>query len=299
MRKSFLIGAIVLGFSLPSWAGTESHYFANAQTEKTPLDLFRADGSYVFESQLSQGRTDYGKQSAFELEAEYSHRFHIQGNWYFRAGVNYNRFDYSSTSIGTPDYLQSVGALLSIEYMVGADRGAFLEVRPGFYGQDNFGSESFDIPITLGRAWVLKPHKIFLFTGVNASFLRAEYPVLPVVGLVWHVDEHWLIYGVLPEPRIVYMPNKQLDLWLGGQLTGGAFRTAENNSVFPASLSHAVVDYSDYRAGAGLTWHISDTVDLLLGGGVSIQRRFNFERVEQDFKSDPAPYARLSLKAEF
>ena len=56
-------------------------------------------------------------------------------------------------------------------------------------------------------------------------FCARQYPVLPLVGLVWHFNEHWLLYGVVPEPRLVYMPNKKLDLWVGGQLTGGSFRT--------------------------------------------------------------------------
>lgn len=300
MRKCFIFAAAVaLTFSLRARAGVESHYFADANDAKTPIDLFKLEGGYVFESQLHQGGTDYGKQDAFELDAEYSHRFLIKGNWYFRAGITYNRFEFGDSSAPVPDHLQSIAALFSIEYCVKGDRGAFLEVRPGFYGVNNFDSSSFDIPITLGRAWVLKPDKIFLFTGVNASFLRGQYPVIPLVGLVWHFNEQWLLYGVVPEPRLVYTPNKKLDLWVGGQITGGSFRTDESNTIFPAKLSHAEVDYSDYRLGAGLIWHATHAIDLDLGGGYSIQRRFNYERAEQDYKTDPSPYLRLLVKAEF
>ena len=209
MRKFFLLAAgIAFSFSWQASAGVESRYFSDPTTEKTPIDLFSFEGGYVFESKLKDGGTDFGKQDAFEIEGEYSHRFHIKGNWYFRAGINYNRFEFGDSGAPVPDHLQSIGALFSIEYCMHGERGAFLDVRPGFYGVDNFDSSSFDALITLGRAWVLKPDKIFLFTGVTASFLRASYPVLPLVGLVWHIDEHWLIYGVVPEPRLVYMPNK-------------------------------------------------------------------------------------------
>ena len=300
MRKTFfLTAAIALTFSLRTWAGVESHYFTNPNDEKTPIDLFKVEGGDTFESQLHQGGTDYGKQDAFELDAEYSHRFLIKGNWYFRAGVDYNRFEFGDTSAPVPDHLQSIAALFSIEYCVHGDRGAFLEVRPGFYGVNNFDSSSFDIPITLGRAWVLQPDKIFLFTGVNASFLRTQYPVIPLVGLVWHFNEQWLLYGVVPEPRLVYMPNKKLDIWVGGQITGGSFRTEESNTIFPAKLSHAAVDYSDYRAGAGIVWHATNAIAIDIGGGYSIQRRFSYERAEENYKTDPAPYMRLLVKAEF
>ena len=300
MRKNLLLAvAIALTLSPRAWAGLESHYFANSAEEKTPIDLFSLEGGYVFESKLQEGNTGFGKQDAFELETEYSHRFLIKGNWYFRAGINYNRFEFGDSSAPVPDHLQSIGALFSIEYCVHGDRGAFLEVRPGFYGENNFDSSSFDIPITLGRAWVLQPDKIFLFTGVNASFLRGQYPVIPLVGLVWHFNEQWMLYGVVPEPRLVYMPNKKLDIWVGGQFTGGSFRTDESNTIFPARLSHAEVDYSDYRVGAGMVWHATDAIHIDLGGGYSIQRRFNFERAELDYKTDPAPYLRLLVKAEF
>jgi hypothetical protein len=301
MRKCFVLAAgIAFGFSLRALAGVESHYFANPAETKTPTDLFSIEGGYVFKSQLqNDDGTDLGKQDAFELEVEYSHRFHINGHWYFRAGINYNRFDFGETAAPLPDHLQSIGALLSIEYCMDGERGAFLEVRPGLYGNGDLDGASFDILITLGRAWVLKPNKIFLFTGVTASFLRVQYPVLPLVGLVWRFDEHWLLYGVVPEPRLIYMPNKRLDLWIGGQITGGSFRTEESNTIVPAKLSHAVVDYSDYRAGVGLVWHATDAIDLDIGGGYSIQRRFNFDRAEVDFKTDPAPYLRFLVKAAF
>ena len=90
-----------------------------------------------------------------------------------------------------------------------------------------------------------------------------------------------------------------MDLWIGGQITGGSFRTEENTNIFPAKLNHAEVDYSDYRAGAGLVWHATDAIDLDIGGGYSIQRRFNYERADVDFKTDPAPYLRLLVKLEF
>lgn len=302
MKKIFvLIAAVALSFPISrARAGSvDTRFVADRAEERTPLDLFSLEGSYVFESELSNDDVNFGDQGAWEFELEYSHRFHLSGHWYLRGGVNYNRFDFGSTSAPVPNHLQSLAALVSLEYMVGADRGAFLEIRPGFYGEDDFRSESFDIPITLARAWVLKPDQIFLVTGVNVAFLRGEFPVLPVVGLVWHFNEQWLLYGVVPEPRLVYMPNKKLDLWVGGQLTGGSFRTERDDSILPHKLSNAQVDYSDYRASAGLTWHASDAIDLEVGGGYSIERRFNFDRAGEDFTTEPAPFIKLALKAEF
>ena len=295
-----LFAALLLSLGVASTrAGSvDSKFVADTATEKTPLDLLHLEGSYVFESDLEDG-VNYGKQDAFELEFQYSHRFLLTGHFYLTAGVNYNRFDFGSTGAPVPNHLQSLAAVVSLDYMVGADRGAFLELRPGFYGVDEFRNGTFDIPITVARAFVLKPEKIFLIVGANVAFLRGEYPVLPVVGLIWNFNEQWQLYAVVPEPRLIYRPSKNFDVFAGGQLTGGSFRTDRNDNILPHKLSNAQVDYSDYRGEAGLTWHVTRSVDLEASGGISFQRRFNFERADEDYTSDPAPFAKLSLKAEF
>lgn len=298
--KFFLLCAVVLVPLAPGRAGSvETRFVADKDEEKTPLNLFTFEGGYTFESRISDERANFGRQDAFEVQGEYSHLFRLGGRWYLRVGLSYNRFDFNASAAPVPGHVQSAAALLSLDYMMGADRGAFLEVRPGFYGQDNFDRDSFDAPITLARAWVLRPEKIYIFTGVNVAFLRGEYPVLPLAGLIWCFNEQWMLYGVVPEPRLVYMPNKKLDLWIGGQITGGSFRTKRDDTIVPRALNHAVVDYADYRAGAGFVWHISDGIDLDVAGGYSIQRRFNYERAGKEFTTEPAPYVRVSLKAEF
>ena len=63
-------------------------------------------------------------------------------------------------------------AVIGIDYMHNNDVGAFIQVKPGFYTEDDFDSSSFDAPITLGRIFVLRPDKLYVFVGANASFLR-------------------------------------------------------------------------------------------------------------------------------
>ncbi|MBA2432016.1 MAG: hypothetical protein H0V56_07855 [Chthoniobacterales bacterium] len=264
----------------------------------TPLDLFRVESSYVFSSQLENG-TGYGKQDALQSSIEYSHRFLLTGRIYLRAGVSYDRFDFGSTGAPVPDHLHSLAGVVALEYVVGKDVGAFLQVRPGYYAEGSFGSSSFDVPITLGRIFVLQQDQLFLFVGATAAFLRADYPVLPLAGLVWRPNEQWSVFAVVPEPRITYSPSRNLDLWVGGQLVGGSFRTDHDPNIQPRSLSGAVVTYSEYRAGLGVEFRWTDTVGLNIGGGYALQRRFNFARADESYETKPAPYLRAAFKAEF
>jgi hypothetical protein len=179
------------------------------------------------------------------------------------------------------------------------DVGAFLQLRPGFYTQDDFDDASFDVPITLGRIWVLQPDRLYLFTGATASFLRGRFPVIPIAGLIWEPNDQWKVLAMLPEPRVIYSPNNKFDIWAGGELTGGSFRTDRNNAIVPSRLNGAQVDYSEYRVGGGFIYSPCENVSIDLGGGYAIQRQFDFHRADVKYKADGAPYLRLEFKAKF
>ena len=276
-----------------------------ATDEYTPRDIFNVYGSYVFGSDLEFDADDdddnfnFGEQDVIQSGINYSHRFQLGGRIYLRAGVGYQRFDFGTTAAPVPLHLQSASALIALEYMVGRDVGAFFQVEPGFYTENDFDRHSFDYPITLGRVFVLQPEKMFLFVGANAAFLRGEYPVLPLVGLRWRPNTTWTLDLILPQPRIIYSPNERFDLWLGGQLVGGSFRTDDDDNIFPRRLDHAQVDYSEYRGAVGFTWRASQDIALEVGGGYAFERRLNFERAGFEFDTEPAPFVRVSFRAQF
>ncbi len=266
--------------------------------EAVPLDLLKIESGYVFESDLNHGGS-FGKQALIQNEFEYGHRFLLQGNYYARVGFAYDRYDFGSTGAPVPNHLQSAAAVLGVDYMRGKDVGAFLQVRPGFYFQNDIGISSFDAPITLGRIFILQEDRLYLFVGAYASFLRGGFPVLPLAGLVWIPNDHFRVNAVLPEPKVIYSPNKRLNLWLGGELVGGSYRTDRNDNIRPGKLNGTQVDFSDYRAGVGLAYALTDHVSVDVGAGYSLQRRFDFARAGEKYRTDPSPYVRLQLSAAF
>ncbi len=284
------------------WAGTEPQMVASSTTQETvPLDVFQAQSTYVFESDLNHGGS-FGSQDELQSRFEYGHRFSITGQWYFHLGLAYNRFDFGNTTAPVPVHLQSGAAVIGVEYMKGADTGAFLQFRPGFYTEEHLGLASFDCPILIGRFWVLQPDKLYLLTGAYASFLRGGFPVLPLVGVVWKPSDNFRVMGVLPDPRVIYTVNRQLEVHLGGELAGGSFRTDHHdNYVGPhiAKLSGTQVDYADYRAGGGFTYNLCNAVSIDGSAGYSIQRSFNYHRAGEYYRTDPAPYLQVALKASF
>ncbi|MEO8044763.1 MAG: hypothetical protein ABI674_07640 [Spartobacteria bacterium] len=294
-------GAFLISPSLH--AGTETDQKAVVATsqktpEATPLDLFKFEQGYVFESDLNHGGS-FGKQDLVQSEFEYGHRILLQGNLYVHVGLAYDRYDFGSTKAPVPNHLQALAGVFGLDYMHGKDVGAFFQVRPGFYFQNDIGISSFDAPITLGRIFVVQEDKLYIFAGVYASFLRSGFPVLPLAGVVYVPSDQWRIMAVLPEPKIIYSASKRLNLWAGGELVGGSFRTDRNSDIRPGKLNGTQVDFADYRAGLGLTYSVSDNVSFDAGAGISFQRQFDFGRAGETYRTDPSPYVRLQMSASF
>ena len=276
---------------------------AKIKTEFVPTDTFEVETGYVFQSNLDHGGS-FGKQDAFQNSIEWGHRIQLIGNLYLRVGLQYARFDFGHTSaLPIPDHLQSAAMLLGVDYMHGKNIGAFFQVKPGFYFENDIGRESFDIPITAGRIFILRDDQLYLFVGANAAFLRGGFPVVPLAGLIWTPNEQWHAMAMLPEPRVVYSPNKQWDIWAGGELVGNSFKTDEHpefaNIPHVAKLSAAQLDYMEYRAGVGVIYSPVDNICFDLGAGMDIQRAFKFHRAGENYRTDPAPFLRLQVKAKF
>jgi hypothetical protein len=266
--------------------------------EAVSCDLIEIESSYVLGSDLRRSGS-FGDQDAIQNTFSYGHRILLNGHLYLHLGIDYNRFDFSTTGAPVPGHLQSVAGVIGIDYMHNNDLGAFIQVKPGFYTQNDFDSASFDAPITLGRIFVLQPERLYLFAGVNAAFLRGRFPVIPLAGLIWMPNDKWKVLGILPEPRVIYSPNDRIDFWAGAELIGGSFRTDRNSAIVPAKLNGAEVDYSEYRVGGGFIFSPCNNVSIDLGGGYSIRRTFDFRRADIRYKADGAPYLRIEFKAKF
>ena len=68
--------------------------------QKVPIDSFELETGYVFQSDLNHGGS-HGAQDEVENSISYSHRFQITGNWYFRGGLAYQRFDFGNQLAAT------------------------------------------------------------------------------------------------------------------------------------------------------------------------------------------------------
>src|SRR5437868_10339003 len=87
------------------FAGTEPEIQQTAKPEeKNSHNLFNYETTYTFQSDFEESKLGHG-DSLYD-DFSFDHRFLITGKWYFRAGVEYERYDFGGTNNGLPDHLQ-------------------------------------------------------------------------------------------------------------------------------------------------------------------------------------------------
>ena len=260
-------------------------------------DLFSWETTYTFRSDFKDSKFGHG-DSLYD-DFSYDHRFLITRKWYFRAGLEYERYDFGGTDNGLPDHLQAAYAHLALEYIVGDHAGAGIELEPGFYFQDSVSGDAFDIPGKVFVSFPLVKDKIFAVVGFGWGLLQ-DPPVAPGGGIIWLFSDKLRLQAVFPKPALVYEPNDDWQFRAQGEATYASFRT--DDVVTPErrlQLHDALVQYSEYRAGLEVGYSGLKHLKLIAGAGVTIRRNFDFFRVEQSKRTDPAPYIRIAAEAKF
>jgi hypothetical protein len=273
-----------------------------AQPSPTPSDensrdLFSYETTYTFDSDFKESKL--GDGDSLYNDFSYDHRFLITGKWYFRAGVEYERYDFGGTDNGLPDQLQGLYGHLALEYVVKDHAGISLELDPGVYFQDSIGSDNFDVP---GKAYVtfpLKKDKVFATVGLGWGQFQ-DPVVAPGGGITWLISDKLRLQAVFPKPALVYQPNDDWEFRILGELNYLNVRTDDVvTTERKLQVHNAVLQYSEYRAGVQFAYSGIKYLKLIAGAGATIERDFDFFRIHQSKKTDPAPYVRIGVEAKF
>src|SRR5216110_3670076 len=143
----FALSILAIADGGRGFAGTEPEMQQAAKPEEeNSRDLFSDDGVYTFRSDF-KNEPRLGEGDSLYNDFSYDHRFLITGKWYFRVGVEYERYDFGGTDNGLPDHLQAASGHLAIEYVSHDFAGISLELDPGVYFQDNVTGYAFVMPI--------------------------------------------------------------------------------------------------------------------------------------------------------
>jgi hypothetical protein len=300
--KIFRKFAILVGFIgiASATAGPANFELQPSPTpsDQNSHDLFYYETTYTFDSDFTESKLGHGN-SVYD-DFSYDHRFLITGKWYLRLGVEYERYDFDGTDNGLPDHLQAAYGHVAVEYVVKDHAGAGIELDPGVYFQDNATWNAVDVP---GKAFVtfpLKKDKIFATVGIGWGQFQ-DPAVAPGGGITWLISDKLRLQAVFPKPALVYQPNDDWEFRILGELNFTGFRTDDvvSHTEHKLNLHNAVLQYSEDRAGVQVGYSGFKPLKIIASAGVTTERHFNFFRVNQEKRTDPAPYVRIAAEAKF
>src|SRR6266536_4125298 len=267
-----------------------------APADENSRDLFYYETTYTFDSDFKESKLGHG--DSLYNDFSYDHRFLITGKWYFRAGVEYERYDFGGTDNGLPDHLQAAMAHVAIEDIFKDHAGMGIEIDPGPYFQNNV-SGSFDIPAKAFVTFPLVKDKIFAVVGVG--FAINQNPIVaPGGGIIWLFTDKFRLEGVFPKPALVYNPTDDWEIRIFGNLFYESYRT--DDVITPEKklqVHNAWVQYSEDRAGVQVSYSGFKPFEVTLGGGCTVERHFDFFRAEAGARTRPAPFVKLEIEAKF
>ncbi len=276
--------------------------------DKVAVDIFESESTYVGGTTFREkqfrgpGQRSYGSFDESQFSFEYDHRFPLFGKVYLKLGAEYERFDFGTTNAPLPSSLQSLTGTIALEYIVQGEVGAFFTSSPGIYYSDinSIGLGNVDAPTAAG-AVVPLGKSFYLLLGLRYSAL-SHYPFYPVLGAIWLISKKLRIEARPPTPRLIYSYSKQLDFYVGAELLGSAYKRDANAAARPQDrrFNNGVIDFSETRVGAGLTYSPTEQIDIEFDGGYSVSRDFEYYRGDSKaFRAHPAPYARIAISANF
>src|SRR5438552_18273659 len=112
--------SLFLSAAASAVAGTPTFEAQPAPTpaEANHLKLFDYEMDYTVSSNFYDVHGDFGNGTSLYNEFSYSHRFLVTGKWYFRAGVEYERFDFGGSDSVLTDDDKTAQVILAFDYVV-------------------------------------------------------------------------------------------------------------------------------------------------------------------------------------
>jgi hypothetical protein len=101
--------------------------------------------------------------------------------------------------------------------------------------------------------------------------------------------------AVFPRPRFSYTPNKQLEIYLGGELIGDGYRNGPTND---RRTDDAILQYEEERVGLGISYTLRKGIGFEAVAGWMFQREFDYIRAGPIYYGKGAPYFRLDLSID-
>jgi Domain of unknown function (DUF6268) len=302
-----LVGLLSSAFAVSAFAGSDKDFStaSNAVVEE-PYNFsseFTIEQAYIGGADVQRGGRAVSDFDEYYSNLVFVYTPRIKFG-ILRLGAQWERYSFGFPNGGQqlPNTLQSVNSIVGLDTKFSDSLLFRIEAQPGFYGTsfDRLNGDSFNIPFVLGGTYIYSPDVQFVVgVGVN---VQSRFPVIPGGGVRWKFAPNWVLNATLPTPRLEYELNRNVKLFVGGDLKGGSFRVdnhfGDNNG--DTSLNSAWLSYEEVRTGVGAEWKINSSFSVTIEGGYVPYRQFDFHRTDVRYHNENgAPYGAVMLHGAF
>jgi hypothetical protein len=293
--RLYCLGVVVsLVGSLASWAaaGDLSSWSFEAN----------ADGSYVGPSEIKKGHETFGSFNEWDTTLNVVASNQISQNTLLRLGMNWQRFSFTpDPQAPVPGSLQALNLEIGADYQLTPTLLLRVEAQPGFYSDfRELRQKDFNTPFVVGATYFVSKDFLCVF-GFSVDLNRSPR-LYPAAGARWRIAPKVVIDAILPDPQIEYELNRNVTLHFGASLKNGTYRVNDDFGTDRglAKLNNGLLNYTEVRAAAGVSWKVSRAVSVDLESGCVPYRKFDFTRANYKLTAfDVAPFAQVSLSAKF
>lgn len=239
----------------------------------------------------SRIRDDSGNVTMRERRLGVRRSFKMPGEVFFFTGIGYNLLTISAPEAARlPKRLHGLSMMLGAGRKVTDETYVFLMAAPGLRSDFSAGAQTKGVRVPLS---VIVRHKysarLSFAGGVAYSAGFTGRRILPIAGVIFRPDEHWVYELGFPRTAIGYRIDRAR-VYATAQLSGGEYHT-DSTTVGAERLR-----YSDRRLLAGVDYKFTPALGLNVGAGYAFKRRFSFpEKERADIKLDDAPFATASI----
>ncbi|HUB67643.1 MAG TPA: DUF6268 family outer membrane beta-barrel protein, partial [Candidatus Methylacidiphilales bacterium] len=278
---------------------------------------FTAETSYTGNSETKQGSAKIGGVGNINSDFDYVVSPQISDGILLRFGFDTERNSFSlPAQAPLPNTLQSVNAIIGADFALNDKILLRAELHPGIFSDfESITGNDFDMPVQIGGTYLWNSDFQIIF-GLEID-LKSNYPVIGLPGFRWQFADKWVLSAIPPKPQLQYEVDKSLTLYTGAEILDGTYHLndafGDNHGHGPTSgnsdLNGNIVDFTEFRAGAGLTWKFTPNMSLDVSGGYMPYRSFDIHGDNISFSphstefhnsiGDGAPYAEIGISGSF
>jgi hypothetical protein len=278
---------------------------------------FNSATSYTGKSTTKQGSSNLGGVSNINSSFDYVVSPQIQDGLLLRLGVNGERNSFGLfPNAPLPNTLQAANAIIGVDMAVGDKILMRAELHPGIYSDFvNITGNDFDMPVQMGGTYLWSKDLQLIF-GVQID-LKSNYPLIGLPGIRWQFADKWVLSAIPPKPQLQYLVTNNLTLYTGAEILAGTYHLNNNfgtnhghgPGASTSQLNGDILDFTEFRVGAGLTWKFTPNMSLDVSGGYMPYRDFDIhaDQIGYDTHStsfhnslgDGAPYGEIGISGSF